>query len=64
MYPPMSARPDLVVPRVFIEPDPDLDALHRSAMRWGRWRDVLVIAVCVYLLASWLGPPVWRAVGG
>lgn len=55
---------DLVVPRVFVEPDEQMDNLRRSAIRWGRWRDAVVIAVGLYLLGSWCLPPLWALLGG
>lgn len=67
MSPPMGGEPryqDLVVPRVFVEPDEQMDELRRSALRWGRVRDVVAIAVGLYLLGSWLIPGVWRVLGG
>ncbi len=54
---------DVVVPRVFVEPDELMDKLRARALRWGIARDVLLVAVAVFLLASWAGPTVARWLG-
>lgn len=61
---PASRYQDLVVPRVFVEPDEVMDRLRQRAFRWGIARDVVAVAIGLYLLGSWLLPPLWRAVGG
>jgi hypothetical protein len=53
----------VVVPRVFVEPDELMDKLRARALRWGIARDVLLVAVAVFLLASWAGPTVARWLG-
>lgn len=50
-------RPDPrtpVVPRVYVEPDEQMDRLRRRALRWSIVRDIVAITVGLYLLASWL----------
>jgi len=51
---------DLVVPRIYLEPDPDMDDLRRSTYRWVRAASITAVAVGVYLLGSWIVPVVWR----
>jgi hypothetical protein len=54
---------DVVVPRVFVEPDEQMDKLRARALRWGIARDVMLVALAVFLLASWAGPAVLRLLG-
>lgn len=50
---------DLVVPRVYIEPDEDMDRLRVRALRWGIARDALAVLVLVYAI-GWLLRPLWQ----
>jgi hypothetical protein len=56
--------PDMVVPRIYVEPDEQMDALRVRSLRWGIARDVVAVLVGLYLLGSWILPGVWRALGG
>lgn len=51
---------DMVIPRVYVEPDEAMDRLRQRAMRWGIIRDAVIVAVGVYLLLSWVLPAVVR----
>lgn len=44
---------DLVIPRVYVEPDELLDRLRRRALRWAIARDVLAVIVLMYLI-GWM----------
>jgi len=59
-----SRMPDMVVPRIYVEPDEQMDALRVRSLRWGIARDVVAVLVGLYLLGSWILPGVWRALGG
>lgn len=54
---------DVVVPRVYVEPDEHMDALRQRALRWGIARDVMVIGTLLYLVGSWVLPAVVRLLG-
>lgn len=47
----VSARPDVVVPRVYIEPDEELDRLREMRDKIAIFRDVLL---CIFLLVATL----------
>jgi hypothetical protein len=51
---------DLVVPRVYVEPDEALDKLRARALRWGIARDVLLVAALLYAV-GWMTRPLWSA---
>jgi hypothetical protein len=53
--------PDLVVPRVYLEPDEIMDRLRMRSLRWGIIRDVVVIALGLFLLGRWVVVPVVQA---
>jgi hypothetical protein len=54
---------DLVIPRVVVEPDEQMDALRARSLRWGIARDVVVVAVGLYLIGAWALPPIMRFLG-
>jgi hypothetical protein len=45
---------DMIVPRIYLEPDEQMDDLRRKAVRWGIARDVVVLALGVFLLIQWV----------
>lgn len=53
---------DLIVPRVFVEPDEHMDALRQRAMRWAICRDVLAVTIMLLVL-GWMMRPVWTFLG-
>jgi hypothetical protein len=54
---------DLVVPRVFVEPDEYMDGLRRRSLWWAIVRDIIVCAVGLWLIGSWALPPIMRVLG-
>ena len=55
---------DLVVPRVYLEPDERIDRLRARALWWSITRDMVAVCLGLYLLGSWVITPLWRALGG
>lgn len=61
--PPPVPAAQVVVPRVYVEPDEMMDRLRARALRFAITRDVIGCLVGLYLLGQWLGLPLWRALG-
>lgn len=59
-----DSRTDLVVPRVYLEPDEIMDKLRARALRVAVVRDVLVIVLGLALVWRWVILPLWTALGG
>jgi membrane protein YdbS with pleckstrin-like domain len=55
---------DMIVPRVFVEPDEDMDRLRRRVWRWAIGRDVVLVAVGLLVIGHWVWPTVWSWLGG
>jgi hypothetical protein len=55
---------DMLIPRIWIEPDEKMDQLRARALRVAIVRDVVLIVLGLYLLGSWVILPMWRALGG
>lgn len=49
---------DLVVPRVYVEPDEAMDRLRCRSLRWAITRDVLAVLVLLYAI-GWMTRPLW-----
>lgn len=49
---------DVVIPRVFVEPDEQMDGLRQQSLRWAIWRDRLAVVVLLMLI-GWFTRPVW-----
>lgn len=60
---PPKREPDLVVPRVYLEPDEAMDKLRARAFRWAIIRDVVIILVGGVLLWQWAVVPLFKALG-
>jgi hypothetical protein len=54
---------DLVVPRVYVEPDEYMDRLRARALRWAIFRDLVVIVVGLFLISRWMVVPMVHALG-
>jgi hypothetical protein len=62
---PVEGRaPDLVVPRVYLEPDESMDRLRQRAWRWGIFRDIVVIILGLFLISRWMLYPLYQAFVG
>jgi hypothetical protein len=55
---------DMVVPRVYLEPDEQIDRLRARSLRWSIARDMIAVVLGLYLLGAWVVLPMWRAMGG
>lgn len=55
---PYSNRPDMVIPRVYVEPDEQMDDLRRSSLKWAVIRDRLAVLL-ILLLVGAITRPVW-----
>lgn len=56
--PPEPRYQDLVVPRVFVEPDEQMDQLRQQSLRWAIWRDRLAVIVLLFTI-GWITRPAW-----
>ncbi len=54
-------RQDVVVPRVYLEPDERLDRLRVCAWRWAIARDVLAVIIGLYLVGVYVVRPLISA---
>lgn len=62
---PVKERPaDLVVPRVYLEPDEAMDKLRQRAARWAIARDVTAVIVGGYLIFRWMLYPLYLLIAG
>jgi len=60
---PSRERTDLVVPRVYLEPDEAMDRLRARASRWAIARDIVIIILGASLIFRWILTPLWQAMG-
>lgn len=62
--PPGDSVTDLVVPRVYLEPDEVSDKLRARSWRWGIARDVVLVIVGGFLIFRWMLYPLWQLFAG
>lgn len=53
---------DVVVPRIYLEPDEGMDRLRRRSLVWAIIRDVLASVTLMYLIGEWLLVPLIRLI--
>lgn len=59
-----EGRTDLVVPRVYLEPDEWMDKLRARALRFAIARDVVLIIIGLSFMWRLVILPLWLALGG